>query len=305
MNDPERLSEQMDDPVGRAALRAMRGDAASDEAKQRALLALGLGGGLTAGSGAASAAGKAAAPLFLKWAAGGAAVVALAIGGSAYLAPADEALPAVVSARPASVPPPRHAPAGPSAPVAQSPAASTPSAPAAPAAAPPPRALEPRPEAASAPPLAAPSPTTHDHPELPDNTRPPADGAREPGATATTAVAVTTTVADGAAGQPAPASAAERLRLELAALDQVRRHLAARDGAEALRALDGYQATFPRGSLGIEATMLRIEALMVSGQATAARDLAARFIAAHPTNPLVPRVRSLVGMPADAPGTNP
>lgn len=317
MNDPERLAEQMDDPVGRAALQAMRGDAASADARHKTLLALGLVSGLATSGTAASAAGKVAAHAagkattlaLVKWAAGGAAVVALALGGSTYLAPAEEHALPLASSR--TLAPSRPAPHRPEIPYhpAPSPTTEAPVLPAsalpasaAPAASlsPSPRTSDPRSASTPLPVATTARPEPASQPEPPPPALPtPTAGSEAPGAPGATPAATVE-----AATTPA-ASVAASVREELAHIDQVRRLLAARDGAGAWRALDAYQTMFPRGMLGIEATMLRIEALVVSGQTSAARDLATRFIAAHPTNPLVPRVRSLVGMPSNTPATNP
>ena len=297
MNDPERLSEHMEDPVGRAALRAMRGDAASDDARRKTLAALGLTGGLAAGGGAKAAqvavkaAAKASPWVLAKWGAGGAALVVLSLGGGALLAPTSEpparssAVVALHSA-PVSIPGVAAPSAAPSPVVAASPAPLVASAP---------RPPEPRPLAALTPATAPPS-----EGETPSVERPGADAAGSaPAGSALQGGAVTP-------GAQAPASSgAPSLQLELAAIERARQRQSAGDPLGALRALDAYQAAFPQGRLGIEATVLRIEALIASGQAGAARDLGSRFLAAHPTNPLGPRVRSLLGLPSNSSGANP
>ena len=88
---------------------------------------------------------------------------------------------------------------------------------------------------------------------------------------------------------------------EVAALDLARRAVAAHDAASALGALDRYALDFPRGFLGQEATVLRIEALVQRGERVAAAELARRFVIAHPTSPMADRARSLGGLPAEEP----
>jgi len=86
------------------------------------------------------------------------------------------------------------------------------------------------------------------------------------------------------------------LESEVAALDRVRASLAAGDSARALDLLDAYQQTFPlaKGALRPEATYLRIQSLLKSGQRAAARDLALRFSAEHPDSPHVPQLKPLL-----------
>jgi hypothetical protein len=83
---------------------------------------------------------------------------------------------------------------------------------------------------------------------------------------------------------------------EVAILDQVRSLLLARDPLRALEVLDGYRSTWPRGRLGPEATVLRIEALVHSGRRTQAIALANEFLATHAATPFAHRIRTLVGI---------
>jgi hypothetical protein len=59
---------------------------------------------------------------------------------------------------------------------------------------------------------------------------------------------------------------------------------------EALSALDGYKGK----SLGVEATVLRIEALVKKGDHARASALASSFLAAHPKSPYASRIRALL-----------
>jgi hypothetical protein len=81
---------------------------------------------------------------------------------------------------------------------------------------------------------------------------------------------------------------------EVAALDRARAALAAGEPARTLDLLDGYEQAFPKGALRQEATYLRIQALSKAGQRGAARDLAARFLAAHPETPHASQLQRLL-----------
>lgn len=85
---------------------------------------------------------------------------------------------------------------------------------------------------------------------------------------------------------------------EIRALDRVRALLARGDGRRALAELDRYRVEAPRGALGQEATLLRIEALVAAGDKQGARRLAQRFLSEHPGTPHATRVRALTGAPS-------
>jgi TolA-binding protein len=104
-----------------------------------------------------------------------------------------------------------------------------------------------------------------------------------------------------AGGSAVPPIASSSLADEVGALEGARAALARGDADAALRALDRYRATFPRGVLSQEATVLRVEALSRKGDRAAASDLARRFVDAHPESPTTERVRSLGGLSDDAP----
>ncbi len=86
------------------------------------------------------------------------------------------------------------------------------------------------------------------------------------------------------------------LAAELSALDSVRARLNAGQPKAALSSLDAYSRTFPRGRLGLEAEVLRIDALAKSGQTASARSRAEAFIKRHPDSVLASRVRGYVGL---------
>ena len=93
----------------------------------------------------------------------------------------------------------------------------------------------------------------------------------------------------------APSAASGSLGDEIALLDAARRALRAGDARLALSALHRHQAEFPRGLLGQEATLLRIEALVRAGNRPAAEALARQFLARQPNSPHAKRIESLLG----------
>ena len=82
---------------------------------------------------------------------------------------------------------------------------------------------------------------------------------------------------------------------EVAALKIAKAALASGDAAESLRDLDAYRIRFPRGRLAQEASVVRIEALLKSGNQAAANAAADRFLNANPDSPYSARVRTLTG----------
>jgi hypothetical protein len=103
-----------------------------------------------------------------------------------------------------------------------------------------------------------------------------------------------------ATAQPAPAPRpparpADSLSAELQAIEEARAAFAAGDNRGALRLLDAYPRRFPRPRLNTEATVLRIEILVKSGDRDGAATLGKRFLARHAASPYARRVRSLIG----------
>ncbi len=97
--------------------------------------------------------------------------------------------------------------------------------------------------------------------------------------------------------QPAPAAppvTPSALAAEVRLLDEARDALAATDGPRALDALHRYGRQFPAGTLNLEATVLRIEALFMTGASSQAASLGRDFLAAHPTSTHAARVRRLL-----------
>lgn len=87
---------------------------------------------------------------------------------------------------------------------------------------------------------------------------------------------------------------ASSLADEVAALDQARVAAAEHNPARTMALLDAYQRQFPNGSLGPEAQLLRIEALVQSGRRAQALPLARRLLTAAPDGPLSERIHALL-----------
>ncbi|AKV03305.1 hypothetical protein AKJ09_09968 [Labilithrix luteola] len=79
---------------------------------------------------------------------------------------------------------------------------------------------------------------------------------------------------------------------EVARVTAARSALAAGDVSRTLALLDSYDAEFPAGTLAIEASVLRIEALARSGRRDEARRLGDQFLAQHPRGAFARRVES-------------
>jgi hypothetical protein len=98
-----------------------------------------------------------------------------------------------------------------------------------------------------------------------------------------------------------PAVSVTRVRVDLAeqiqAIDAARAALAQGDYARGITLVDDYDRLHPNGVLEQEATLLRIEALMKSGDEARARDVASRFLAAHPKSAHAAKVRGLIEKP--------
>jgi hypothetical protein len=91
-----------------------------------------------------------------------------------------------------------------------------------------------------------------------------------------------------------PAARSSALSDEVATLQVARTALADRDANAALAALDRYKSRFAGGRLGPEATVLRIEALMLRGDRAQALALADRFESSNPKSPYAERIRSIL-----------
>ncbi|HEX3777931.1 MAG TPA: outer membrane protein assembly factor BamD [Polyangiaceae bacterium] len=93
----------------------------------------------------------------------------------------------------------------------------------------------------------------------------------------------------------APASSAPSLADEVAAIKSAKSALAAGNAADSLQKLDAYRKNFPHGRLTQEASVVRIEALLKSGNQVAANAAADRFLAAHADSPYAARIHTLIG----------
>jgi outer membrane protein assembly factor BamD (BamD/ComL family) len=82
------------------------------------------------------------------------------------------------------------------------------------------------------------------------------------------------------------------LAAEVAALDGIRTALAIGAWSDADLQLSRYRQNFPDGALRSEAEVLALEALVAQGRKQAAAVAAERFIAQHPRDPQVARVRA-------------
>jgi hypothetical protein len=90
-----------------------------------------------------------------------------------------------------------------------------------------------------------------------------------------------------------PTRPAADLAAEVAALDGIRTALAIGAWSDAEQQLARYRQTFVDGALRTEAEVLAIEALRAEGREQAATGAAERFVAQHPRDPQVARVRAL------------
>ncbi|XXX73230.1 hypothetical protein WMF30_36835 [Sorangium sp. So ce134] len=93
---------------------------------------------------------------------------------------------------------------------------------------------------------------------------------------------------------PKPSASGAALQAELSALDAARSTLASGNAQGALALLDAYSREHPRGRLGLEAEVLRIDALAKSGRLDAASQRAKAFLQRHPNSVLASRVRRYV-----------
>jgi TolA-binding protein len=102
------------------------------------------------------------------------------------------------------------------------------------------------------------------------------------------------TNADPTAAPSQPPVNSRQLAIEVATLDEARSAIAAKDGARALEVLRRYAREFPTATLTLEATVLRIQALYVTGSSDAATALGREFLTAHPKSTHASLVRRLL-----------
>jgi hypothetical protein len=95
--------------------------------------------------------------------------------------------------------------------------------------------------------------------------------------------------------EPAPKThRGPALNEEIEALDHGRSNLREGNAAAALASADAYLGHFPQGSFRLEASLLRVDALLALGQSEAALNEARRHLAAYPTTPAAFRLRRLL-----------
>jgi hypothetical protein len=111
---------------------------------------------------------------------------------------------------------------------------------------------------------------------------------------ASTAVRVVAPAASAAALAVGTADTGASLEREIELLDGVKAKLGAGSAAEAARALDAYDAEFPRGALRPEGTVLRVRVLLLQGDRAAANKLADELLAAQPGSVHGKRMRALL-----------
>jgi hypothetical protein len=85
---------------------------------------------------------------------------------------------------------------------------------------------------------------------------------------------------------------------ELASMQRARAALRQGNAPAALAELDRFGQRPGWRQLAVEASLLRIEVLARAGRVDESRNLARRFIAQHPNNPLVDRARSFATTPS-------
>ncbi|MFO0565439.1 MAG: hypothetical protein U0263_07240 [Polyangiaceae bacterium] len=129
--------------------------------------------------------------------------------------------------------------------------------------------------------------------ESPTSAKP--NAARPPAAAATQEVDPTP-IAPSVGALPSPV--ADTLAREVELLDGAREALRRNSPGEALSKLDGYAHEFPRGRMGAEAFVVRLDALVRSGRSAEARALAERHLATNPASPHAAKIRKLTGLGA-------
>jgi hypothetical protein len=98
----------------------------------------------------------------------------------------------------------------------------------------------------------------------------------------------------GTSSSAAPSASASRLTEEIASIDRARQLLRGGDAPGALREIARHRKEFPRGSLGVEATLLEIEALAGAGQRGTALSRARAMLAQSPDSPYAARLREIL-----------
>lgn len=289
MNEPRRLAEDGFD-IERQLLRAGALELPSRNAERQAASALGIAG---FGATTAAAAAGATKGLLLAKVVSVVAVGAVLSGGGWWLSQRGESSQPAAARRPASATPSDNAPAQ-----AVGHAAADSPRRAGPAQASPARAATDVNETVAPVKVSRAAELTprSRSPRSPGTARvsPRSSGPKQASVTPSAPATAEVTPPNSARAEPPAASSAGavRLREEVALMDRARRALAAGDTARALAALDQHQRSFPSGTLGQEAKLLRIEALARSGDRAAARALGERFLSEHPDTPHRKRIQN-------------
>jgi hypothetical protein len=92
----------------------------------------------------------------------------------------------------------------------------------------------------------------------------------------------------------APSDPNEALKAEIGFLDGARAALAAGQPGRALAIVDDYGQRFPHGHFEPEAFVVRLDALVRSGDGERAQRLARDYLATHPNTPHAPRIRRVL-----------
>lgn len=146
----------------------------------------------------------------------------------------------------------------------------------------------------------APRPAAQPAPVAP--TAPSASGAAiAPAADAPLEAMSASQVSSGDPASAVPNDRRSSLTRELSLLEQARSALSQHAAKRALQTLDTYRAEFPRGSMQVEASALRIEAVGQSGDRALAQSLAQSFLDTFPTGPVAARVRAISDVSIAAP----
>jgi hypothetical protein len=272
MNDPRRLREETNSPLARALLASADVDRPAQGARGRALAAIGVGvatGVATSVATGAATAGASAGVSAAAGAGGGVGSAAAKLSGMIVL----KWLSVVVVGGAAAVAAlhfaGRTAPLSPS---AQEPVA---------------EARDPN-QAPASPPVAMPAPS-----EPEPSPAPSAIASAEVAPVAPSAPSASHAAAAPNASPRAPAAVrASALREQTAALDEAAAALAQGNADRALATLDDLDRRHARGALGEEATVLRIETLLASGNRAAGEALARRFLREHPKSAYAQRIAS-------------
>jgi hypothetical protein len=118
---------------------------------------------------------------------------------------------------------------------------------------------------------------------------------RDPGGPSDPIIVAPSTTPGPRPAKPSLSAGSADISDEIAAIETARRAFDGGSAREGLAVIDRYLLDHPRGALVPEATVLRIEGLLLSGDSARARALGEAFLRSHPKSPHVQRVRSLIG----------